>query len=554
MTHPLNLSPVLATNLRSLARANGGLASRLCLPVVMDHLDDEVTRLRIHRTQHELRIPEADVAELTAQACGVVRIMGIGLGEMVDACLQRGCTVLAWDRDPALVRAALSGFDWSEAIALGRLQLSLGVDLIELRKRAVDTTLLHPLLGQVYQQDCILLDTPFMDRRVLVCAGGLFVHDICEALRESGYAVYLWDIHRLSEQELDHVVERFDPAFVVAINHIHGLAEACYRLNRELIVWEIDPATDSLRRCGTPTEHVRFFSYRQANVARLRAVGFRHVEPLALAANVHRRVPPAIDSEPDPDAQGAVCFVGSSMVGQAQRFREQFLEAWVRVAGGDPVHRANGHSLLESILAEQGRYAPAYVIPELMLQQMRGFVSAARKFMQHDPVALVGEIAAAEWRLNVVSGLACTGVEVWGDPGWKEVAVDGLNYHGYAGHDRALTRIYQSGAVHIDIGRIYQRDIVTMRVFDILACGGFLIAEHGDALTELFRPGTHLETWRTIEELQDKVRHYLAHPEAAQRMAAEGMAHVRTHHTITQRVHHMLKQLNGAQVSNRFVV
>ena len=33
-----------------------------------------------------------------------------------------------------------------------------------------------------------------------------------------------------------------------------------------------------------------------------------------------------------------------------------------------------------------------------------------------------------------------------------------------------------------DVNRIYQPDVVPLRVFDVLACGAFLIAEHSEAL------------------------------------------------------------------------
>jgi spore maturation protein CgeB len=115
---------------------------------------------------------------------------------------------------------------------------------------------------------------------------------------------------------------------------------------------------------------------------------------------------------------------------------------------------------------------------------------------------------------------------------------------GFAGHDHALTEIYRAGAIHVDVARLYQQDIVPMRIFDILACGGFVIAEHSPALTALFKPGRDLETWHTPEELEAKVQHYQAHPAQAQAMARSGMQIVHTHHTIRARVRQMLQAID----------
>ena len=92
-----------------------------------------------------------------------------------------------------------------------------------------------------------------------------------------------------------------------------------------------------------------------------------------------------------------------------------------------------------------------------------------------------------------------------------------------------------------DVNRLYQPDIVTMRVFDVLACGGFVLAEHNDAIEELFEPGVHLDCWRDTDELLAKARHYIAHPDEARRIARAGRERVLRQHTVTQRLETMLQ-------------
>ena len=84
-----------------------------------------------------------------------------------------------------------------------------------------------------------------------------------------------------------------------------------------------------------------------------------------------------------------------------------------------------------------------------------------------------------------------------------------------------------------------------MRVFDILACGGFLIAEHSAALEELFDVGVELESWSSVPELIDKVRYFRAHPEQANKIALAGLKAVQERHSIQQRVLQMLADLPG---------
>jgi spore maturation protein CgeB len=92
----------------------------------------------------------------------------------------------------------------------------------------------------------------------------------------------------------------------------------------------------------------------------------------------------------------------------------------------------------------------------------------------------------------------------------------------------------------VDIGRIYQLDIVTLRVFDVLACGGFLLAHHNDDVVRLFEPGVELDTWRTIDELQSKITRYLPEPELRRRIGEAGRARVLRDHTVRQRLAELL--------------
>jgi len=121
---------------------------------------------------------------------------------------------------------------------------------------------------------------------------------------------------------------------------------------------------------------------------------------------------------------------------------------------------------------------------------------------------------------------------------------------GPAGHRDELNRIYSGSTINLDIGRIYQSDIVTMRVFDALACGGFVLAEHSEPLAEMLEIGSEVESYRSLEELLQKVEHYLEHPEEARAIAQRGMERVRRDHTIVGRLRYMLAAAGLREAAN----
>ena len=123
-------------------------------------------------------------------------------------------------------------------------------------------------------------------------------------------------------------------------------------------------------------------------------------------------------------------------------------------------------------------------------------------------------------------------------------------YMGPAGHREELNRIYSNSLINLDIGRIYQSDIVTMRVFDVLACGGFILTEHCEALSEVFDIGSEVESYSSMDEMIQKIEHYLEHPDEARAIGERGRQRVLRDHSIASRVRYMLSAAGLRDAAN----
>jgi len=546
----LSVSNRLRKNLKALKRVDPELAGRVALPVASDHIPEHQgkTYLRVHRTLHPLGL----TADQRTAACSDtidaedVLVFGIGTGDLVDsALLGRKGKVVVWDRDPWLLRKLLDRKDYRRAIDHGKLVLKLGASLVaECESLRSLPRIDHPLLAQVYKNEHLLLRDGISEKRALICAGTLFVDDLAEALRAEGYSVYSWDLNRLAKEELVWGALQVKPNLVAAINYSYGLAEMCTALGCPLFVWEIDPSTDLLQPLARRADNAHVFTWRKAHVELFQKGGFGHAEHLPLATNPARRRPIALTAEERAHYTAPVTFIGASMLDQANRFQELFLRAYADFKGSEPAHRTEGQALLNAVLTAQRKDFSRYLVPTLAQRAFPEFLEAlSNKPQATDPFMLVGEIAAAEKRLSYVAALGQQGVEVWGDDGWKAIERFGVKHRGAAGHNKDVTALYNTSSIHLDIGRIYQSDIITMRVFDVLACGGFVLAEHSNDLAECFEIGTEVDCYRNQEEMVAKVAHYLAHPDEAAAIAKRGQARVLADHTIQARVSHMLGRL-----------
>ena len=89
-----------------------------------------------------------------------------------------------------------------------------------------------------------------------------------------------------------------------------------------------------------------------------------------------------------------------------------------------------------------------------------------------------------------------------------------------------------------------------MRVFDVLACGGFLLAEYSKGLEDLFILDEELVCYRTMDELIQKVDYYTKNPHLTKQIAERGRERVLRDHTIAARVHAMLAQVRAARLQS----
>ncbi|MEE2829202.1 MAG: glycosyltransferase [Myxococcota bacterium] len=547
-----DITPALQNNLRALQLRDLELFDRVCLPVSDDHIRSDGegrTSYRIHRTWHPFDLSTEEViAGPPPPPTPHVFLFGLGRGEQLRALLEAPLdSILAWDRDPWLLRLLLTEQDLSEEIRSGRLRFALGCDLVAAMEDDVPRdAVIHPFLAQRYRLELRLLQEGLRDKRALVCDGTLFVDDLADALANEGYSTLTWEVQRLAPQELARTARLFGAKVVAAINYTQGLAEACRDMGLKLLVWEIDPATDALVPCRPPAEHVRIFTYRRAQIPVYQAAGFPKADYLPLAANPERRQPVELDREEAERYQVPLAFVGASMVPQAEEFRQRFIAEYCLWRGGSPVEaQADAEIHLEALVRAHREDLSLSQVGPLLEETMGPFLAAMRQRPDKpDPVVLASELVAADKRLVYVANLGQLGIRVWGDEAWKHCEEHGAIYMGSAGHTHELNKIYSGATVNVDIGRIYQSDMVTMRVFDVMACGGFVLAERNEALLDLFTEGVEMDCYTSLQELADKAEHYLAHPDEAAAIAARGLDALRKDHTIRGRVRTMLEALN----------
>lgn len=92
-------------------------------------------------------------------------------------------------------------------------------------------------------------------------------------------------------------------------------------------------------------------------------------------------------------------------------------------------------------------------------------------------------------------------------------------------------------------GSAGERRQLRLREFEVTMAGGFYLTQDCPQLRELFRVGEEIETWDGVDELEEKVRHYIAHPQERERIAAAGYSRTAHEHTWEHRFRGLLSEL-----------
>jgi spore maturation protein CgeB len=82
---------------------------------------------------------------------------------------------------------------------------------------------------------------------------------------------------------------------------------------------------------------------------------------------------------------------------------------------------------------------------------------------------------------------------------------------------------------------------IKARTFEVPGVGGFLLSEDVENLSEFYSVGHEIETFSTLDELSDKIVHYLNHPQARDEIAYAGYLRTASDHTYDVRMRDVIE-------------
>ena len=334
--------------------------------------------------------------------------------------------------------------------------------------------------------------------------------------------------------------------FVFSINFFPAVSESCQLFQIPYVCWVVDCPVMELFSPALKNNCNRVFLFDRAQYRYFRPVNREGIFHLPLATNTDRWDYEITNATVRDRIQYAadVSFVGSlyseknpmrTLAGVSEYgkgYLDALTDAQMKVYGGNFIEDALTVNMINEFDA---------LIPEQRKQYCKDNPGALRYLIAHQYIG--AEIAEKERRrlLTLLARNHTISLYTRSDVS----CMDGVKNCGGVKTLTEMPMVFHFSRVNLNITIRSIQTGLSLRLFDICGCGGFLLTNYQEELEELYTPGEEAEVYASEEELLDKADFYLAHEDAGKRIAGNGYIRTKETHNYPVRLGTMIRLLNA---------
>lgn len=382
--------------------------------------------------------------------------------------------------------------------------------------------------------------------------GSICEPDIIEGFKELGNQVneITLEVHNKQTTPLEGLTalknELFAQSydFVFSVNFYPFISEVCNIFQVRYLCWTVDSPVLELYSDSITNPWNRIFLFDKAQYDEFAPRNPSCIFHLPLASNptryqavIHHASPADITKY-----SGDISFVGSlytekcpyDNLASTDAYLRGFLEGIM-----DAQQKIYGFYFLEEILpdviVDAFRYAMPdfYIPPERSLRNDRAVVA---QYYLCPKISATERVRTMQLLGNSYSVSLYTGSDTTGLPVQNRGRVKTLT---------EMPLVFRHSKINLNITSKTIRTGLPLRLFDILACGGFLLTNYQSELENYFTIGADLDCYTSENDLMTKVEYYMTHEKDRQEIAQNGLATVTKYHNYPERLLEMISLAFG---------
>ncbi len=373
-----------------------------------------------------------------------------------------------------------------------------------------------------------LKEPPF--RVALIDSGYLTVRECRSGLEKLGHTVFTIAPGPDFIKRLLNLLVEARPDFLMAVNHLGfdregKLTGLLTDLKLPFASWYVDSPTYILYGgAANLSPFCAVFCWERSYLGPVERMGFHAPAFLPLATDPDIFTPAARNGMSG--FSSPISFVGDSMETARKRWDKKLAnnvrKKLASIPAGD-MEIDRKREILDHFpaLAEHAATGDAHVDVE---------------------AALIWKATQA-YRLGLVRSLAPLGLVIYGDPGWRRLMDCKGCLRPQVDYFTELPQVYCGTGVNINCTSFQMKTAVNQRVFDVPACGGFVLSDLQEDMERFFDVGKEAICYRSREEAVALAAFYLENEAERKKIADAARRRVLAEQTYERRMGELVAEM-----------
>ncbi|MCR4922714.1 MAG: glycosyltransferase [Lachnospiraceae bacterium] len=381
--------------------------------------------------------------------------------------------------------------------------------------------------------------------------GSICEPDMIDAFKSAGLKVFEIDEEIKNKEILpsrqvelvDREIRRHGPLFVFSINFFPALAEICSIHGTFYLCQTVDSPVNQLFSRSITKKTNRIFLFDKGQYRRFHGYNEGRIFHLPLSANVERydRVISSIGEEDRKKYSNDIAFVGSLYSEKNDLNKATDISPYTKGYIDGLINSQKsvyGAFFIEDALNDRVIKELKEIFPELFrfdkaIEETDSYIAAN---------SLIAPGIAERERVETLNMLAKSfKVTLYTRSDRGELS--GVDVRGGVSTHLEMPKIFNLSKINLNMTVRSIESGLPLRIFDIMACGGFVITNYQEELSEHFEVGKEVEMYSDPLELKEKCDYYLRHDEERRKIAQRGYEKVKNEHSCKKRVKDMIERV-----------
>lgn len=118
----------------------------------------------------------------------------------------------------------------------------------------------------------------------------------------------------------------------------------------------------------------------------------------------------------------------------------------------------------------------------------------------------------------------------------------GVSCRGGADSNTMMPKIIKCSKINLNLTNRPIKTGLPLRIFDLMACGGFVLSNYQAEIPELFVPGEDIVVYDSMPDMLAKIDYYLEHEDERRQIAENGYRKVKAMHSYDERIAMMFEK------------